>query len=160
MSARSVCMVQPTDQENEVSKRFVLSLKLIRSTGKETSSNQVATFKFSRPYYRIWPAKLPFFSVTFISRSVCSSYLLLIAVILLVKLCWCVYAMTIIHVLLAFSDQAPFDPNAKADKFYINVEVCSTDFHLQWGADLTIIILYPTSTSGVIVYSSPSEHKI
>lgn len=80
-------MVQPTDQENEVSKRFVLSLKLIRSTGKETSSNQVATFKFSRPYYRIWPAKLPFFSVTFISRSVCSSYLLLIAVILLVKLC-------------------------------------------------------------------------
>lgn len=38
-------MVQPTDQENEVSKRFVLSLKLIRSTGKETSSNQVATFK-------------------------------------------------------------------------------------------------------------------
>ena len=24
---------------------------------------------------------------------------------------------------LFFSDQAPFDPNAKADRFYINVEV-------------------------------------
>ena len=23
-----------------------------------------------------------------------------------------------------FPDQAPFDPNAKADKFFINVEVC------------------------------------
>ena len=24
----------------------------------------------------------------------------------------------------SFPDQAPFDPNAKADKFFINVEVC------------------------------------
>ena len=34
-----------------------------------------------------------------------------------------VYVQNVNHVFLSFSDQAPFDPNAKADKFYINVEV-------------------------------------
>ena len=36
---------------NKVSKIFIISLKLIRCTGKET-------FKFSRPYSEIRPAKL------------------------------------------------------------------------------------------------------
>ena len=40
-----------TDRENEVSKMFIISLRLIGHSGKES-------FKFSRPYRRIWPTKL------------------------------------------------------------------------------------------------------
>ena len=38
-------------RRNEVSKIFIISLRLIRRTGKES-------FKFSKHHRRIWPAKL------------------------------------------------------------------------------------------------------
>ena len=43
-----------TDRENEVSKIFIISLRLIGHGGKETR----------RPYRRIWPAKLTVHSGT------------------------------------------------------------------------------------------------
>ena len=46
-----ICNLQLRDQENEVSKIFIIPLSLIGHMGKET-------FKFSGPYSELRPAKL------------------------------------------------------------------------------------------------------